>query len=211
VEGISAAIDPSATFSTYLKIAGTVLDGVEAILGLSATEPVLGYRTTINPDRKELLEPAYYALIDQEESELERDRFWVCESRLCHGETLASSAPYRDHDFVLFSIAQGDKRSDERILSFFPLWETALDLASRPELHYWKDAKAQFNTLKRSLLKSPDLTKPDSTRLRDQYFEELKQIRSDAVMEGELKGSELSEEELELGRIADQLDALDQL
>lgn len=216
VEGISNSIDPTAAFSTYLKLAGTVLDGVEAILGLKQTEALIGFRTSINPDREgEVLEPAYYVLVDAAEAEVERDRFWVKESRLCIGDSLESAGPYSKNrsvnDFVLFSIAQGKRRRDERILPFFPTWETALDLASRPEMHYWKDAKAQFNTLKRSLITSPDLTKPDSTRLRNEYLEELKQVRRDAVMEGELSESIMPEEELELGRISDELDELDQL
>lgn len=212
VEGISGAIAPSAAFSTYLEIAGTVMDGVEAILGLDETKPVVGYRTTINPDVGDMLEPAYFALIDEEEMQLERDWFWVRDSRLYYGKEQATAQPYRDNDFVLYSIAQGDSRHDEMTLPFYPLWETARDLAARPESHFWKEAKAQFSTLLRSLLDSPDLTKPDSDRLTDEYYQEIQQIRKKAALAASLTpGKGLSDEEAELRRRGDGLDVLDEL
>jgi hypothetical protein len=212
VEGISSAIDPSTAFSSYIKMAGTILDGVEAIFGLEQTEPVLGYHVTFNPQIGQTLEPSYFVMIDVDEAQVDQNRFWVKNHRLHYGQDLAGAKPYLENDFILLSIGQGDKRTDERTLPFFPLWLTAQDLAAQPDKHFWEEAKAHFNTLKRNLLKSPDLTKPDYQRFRDQYFEELAQRRKEAVMESELtRGKGLSDTEDEFRQIADKLNELDNL
>lgn len=210
VESVSSVISPTLLSSAYTKMAETVIDGVETILGLSQTQPILGYRISINPDIHQKLEPTYFALIDMDEGDVSPEQFWVRDNRLYYGDQADDAEPYRENDFILFSIAQGDKRTDERTLPFYPIWETAQELAARPELHYWNEAKANFNTLKRRLLNSPDLTKPDSTRLRTEYLQELMTRRSEAVDEGNLSaGQGLPQEEIELRKIAQELDALD--
>lgn len=209
VESISGAIDLSTAFSVYLKVAKTVVDGVETLLGLQETISVLGYRITINPDIGQVLEPSYFALIDADAQQINRNNFWIRDSGLCYGDQLATAQPYRDNDFILFSIAQGKERNDDRTLPFYPLWETTQDLASRPGDYFWEEAKAQFNTLKRELLDSPDLTQPDSKRLRNTYFEELKKRRQDTIMEGQLAPTQLSDTEAELQQMAADLDKLD--
>lgn len=209
VESISSAVSPSIVPVAYLKMAETVVDGVEAILGLDETKALLGFRVTINPQIKQPLMPSYYALINEDEAKIAQGEFWVKSSRLHYGKDMKSAEPYRENDFILFSINQGEKRTDERTLPFYPTWETARDLAQKPELHYWSEAKANFNTLKRSLVSSPDLTKPDSERLRTFYFGELKKLREEAVAESELKGKELPAMEAEMRQMAEELDKLD--
>ncbi len=211
VESISGAISPSTAFTVYLKVAKTVLDGVEALLGLEQTIPVVGYRTTINPDIGQLLEPTYFVLIDADAQQIEHDKFWVRNSRLYYGldrETAQLYSNRSNNDFILFSIAQGDVRTDYHTLSFYPLWETTRDLAAQAGSHFWDEAKAQFNTLKRGLLNSPDLTKLDSKRLREQYLDELKQRHQETILEGQLAPEQLSDTEAELQKIANELDKL---
>jgi hypothetical protein len=210
VESVSGAFSPSVLSAGYLKIAGTVLNGVESLLGLDETIPVLGYRIVINPDTGGVLEPAYYALIDVDEDNIEKNKFWIRDRRLYWGEDPPRAKPYRENDFVLFSITQGKARHDERILPFYSLWEKAQDLAARPEPFYWQEAKANFNALKRSLLSSPDLTEPDAKRLMTAYLEGLKGLRNEAIQEGNLAGSEeLSEKETEYLNVARDLNSLD--
>jgi len=211
VESVSGAVDPTQAFSAYLTIAKTVLDGIETLLGLQQTIPVVGYRISINPVIGQVLEPTYFVLIDEDARLIQQNNFWVRDWRLYSGPDKNTAAPYHDHDFILFSIAQGTKREDERTLPFYPLWESTLDLAARPSEgdFYWKEAKAQFNTLKRELLNSPDLTKPDSKRLRDQYFNELVDQRQETLRDSTLAPQPLSGAEAELRQMAEELDKLD--
>ena len=214
VESISGVINPSIAFSAYLAIAKPVLEGVQSLLGLQQTVPVLGYRIAINPAIGQVLEPTYYILIDADAQQIERDKFWVRNDRLYYGQTPDTTNLYDKHDFILFSIAQGDKRDDERTLPFYPLWETTKDLAAHPtgdEDHFWKEAKAQFNTLMRELLKSPDLTIPDAKRLRGQYYKEISEVREETLKQGELAPQPLAGAETELREMADELDRLDRV
>ncbi len=212
IENISSAVGPALALSAYLPIASAVLSGVESLLGLQETIPVLGYHLDINPNIGQVFEPTYYVLIDDDARQIQQEHFWVRNSQLYYGVTMDSAQPYRQRDFILLSIAQGDKRTDERTLPFYPLWETTRDLASQPTGegdHFWKEAKHQFNTLKRALVNSPDLTVPDSKRLRDLYFNELARLRQEAIEEGKLGKGHLSAIETELRQMADDLDKLD--
>ncbi|HEY6189878.1 MAG TPA: hypothetical protein VIW80_19650 [Pyrinomonadaceae bacterium] len=211
VEKMSTTFSPSILSSGYLTMASTLIDGVEAILGLDETTPIIGYRVTINPDTGAVFRPSHFVIIDEDEQEVDKDKFWVVDNRLHYGDDDASARPYNENDFVLFSITQGTKRTDERTLPFYPMWETARDLAARPEPHYWNEAKSNFNTLKRSVLKSPDLTQPDAARLMAAYFEELKKRREEAALEGDLAPKEVGGDEKQFMRIAQELDKLDHL
>lgn len=212
VEGISKSIDPSNTLSAYLKVAETIADGVEEILGLQETVPILGYQVTLNPQINQPMTPDYWVLIDEDSRRIKPESFRVRKSRLYEARAGGKEGEYRDCDFVLFRIAQGGRRDDERTLAFYPLWTTALDLAGRADDEFWKEAKAHFNTLKRDLLKSADLTQPDVKRLRDYFFEELKKERIRSVAEGLAAHAEPpSESEKELRRMGAALDKLDVL
>jgi hypothetical protein len=213
VEGISKSLDPSTTLTAYLKVAGTVVNGVEAILGLDETVPVLGYRVTVNPQINQPMTPDYWAVIDEDSAAetMKPESFRVRKSRLYFAHTTGAEKEYRDRDFVLFRMAQASRRDDERTLPFYPTWAAAQDFAARGDDKYWEDAKAHFNTLKRSLLNSPDLTRPDSIRLRTEYLEELKKLRKESVNESHLTPEPAPETEKELRRIGAELDKLDNL
>ena len=211
LEKVSSVINPAIPtidFSSYLKIADNIMDGVETLLELEETVPVVGYRLTINPDIGQRLEPTYMVVIDSDEREIKKDEFLVRESRLHRG-----SQPYRGEDFVLLKIAQGDRRTDEQTLPFYPLWVATREMATRSANdHIWDEAKAHFKTLNRALLNSPDLTEPDYDRLSDDYLAEVKEQRERAVALSSLRASsELSEEEVRARRIAQELDELDEL
>jgi hypothetical protein len=216
VEGIGSVIDPilpAINFASYLRIADKLMDGVDALLGLHETEPLLGYQVTVNPDIKQTFEPHHLVLIDEDEAKVDRSKFWVKESRLHYGPSLEDAEPYCEHDFLLLQVAQGDKRSDERTLPFYPVWEKARALAMRAHNdHYWSEAKAHFNTLKRQLFESPDLTEPDCQAFLDQYLDQMKTHRKHAVAHEMMKPA-TGETELEgrMAKVADTLDALDEL
>jgi hypothetical protein len=211
-ENVAGSIDPSSAFTTYLKVAGTVVDAVEAIFGLNETTPLMGYHTTINPQVNQLLEPEFMVLLNVDEQKVDPAQYWVKNDRLYSGPTLDNAQPYRGSDFVLLSIAQGIKRSDERLLPFYPLWVTTQDLAAQVGDHYWIEAKSQFNTLKRDLLKSPDLTDLDRDRFQTEYLTKLKNLRLQTATESELNVQpQLPDSEARLQKIAEELDSLDKL
>jgi hypothetical protein len=221
VEGVSKALDPSNTMSSYLRITGAIVDGVESLLGLKETVPVLGYRETFNPDVGQNILPNYVALIDEDSAAatMNPERFRVRKSRLYYVDEKGDEHEYRDCDFVLFSISQGDRRSDEKTLSFYPLWDRAADFASHATDESWSEAKAHLNTLSRTLYNHPDLTTDDSERLRLHYLEEIKKIRVHAVERANLaspgpigKGPlSPTEGEKQIRQVREELDSLDEM
>ncbi len=202
-------LDPALSFGAYLKIADKLVDGLQALMGLNETRPIMGYRITVNPDVMQVLEPMHLVLIDTDEAAISADDFNVTDSRLRGPD----GKQYRDHDFVLLELAQGTKRTDVRTLPFFALWEQTRDLAMKSSnQHYWGEAKSNFNSLKRALRASPDLTEPDYDRLRDEYLAEMTRYRTEAVRDAELaRSDDLSDNELEMRAIAKKLDELDEL
>jgi len=212
---IANPLAPAIPFSSYLKIAGSVMSGMRILLDLPKTQPILAYRETINPQINQTLEPLHLALIDTPGlSDAEKPKFRVKNGQLYYGETDNSAVPYRKSDFVLLEIAQGSKRTDENTLSFYPLWEQTrrLGLQAAKQDGIWVEAKSHFNTLKVAVIESPDLTKPDVKRLIDDFFNQMKEIRQSGAEEQTLEIEAQSVDTLqEYKRIAQQLDELDKL
>ena len=189
------------------------MDGIETLLNLPETIPVLAYRFTVNPQLiGQIFAPTYIVMIDEDQAKINPQEFWVKDSRLVHGQTEATAKPYQDADFVLLQIAQGEHRNDERTLDFYPLYEKTVDLAAQASTDfYWNEAKAHFNTLKRSMLTNPDLIKDDFNNLSAQYFEDISTLRKQAAKESAMAGKGLDSEEMEMQKIAKALDDLDEL
>lgn len=214
LENITGAVSPVAPvlpLQSYLKIAGNIMDSVKTLLGLDDTEALISYRFTVNPDINQVFAPSHIVLIDMDEDEARGKHFWVKEGRLVEG---AEGNAYREHNFVLLQIAQGVQRSDEETLPFYSLWRRTQEIANGATSDSaWADAKAHFNTLKRALLESPDLTRPDFERLVNAYLATTVELRRQAILLASLSGPSTDGEPLsaeEEQRLADerQLQAL---
>jgi hypothetical protein len=176
VENVVGAFDVSTALRSYLSIANVVLDGLDAILGTGDTDPIVAVRHSIGTGER--FEPGYYALIDASEASIDKERLWVRGGRLCVGDSLKTSIPYDEQDFVLFSIVQTDERDDVKKLPFFPIWQETQGLAIKPDT--WAEAKTSFHALWRELLFSPDLTEPQKTKLKDTFRTGLERLRDQA-------------------------------
>jgi hypothetical protein len=176
VEKVVGAFDPSTALQSYLVMANVILDGLDAILGSDGTKPVVAVRHSIGAGDQ--FKPGYYALIDAPDTSVDRARLWIRDNRLCIGNSLEDSAPYREHDFCLFHIVQTDSREDVQKLPFFPIWRKTQGLAIKPEA--WAEAKASFQALWRELLLSPDLTKTQKEELKESFRREMAHLRDGA-------------------------------
>jgi hypothetical protein len=181
IEAAAAALDFSAALTAYVKVARVAVDGVEALLGLGDTDPLLGARTEMDPDAGDALESGYFAIIDRPEAEVDRGRLWVRENHLVQGAGLADAVPYRESDYVLYSVVQATERTDENMLPFYPLVEQVRQEAARPDEESWKRAKANMLTLFQALALSPDLTAGQANALSDRYIAEMKDLHTRAA------------------------------
>jgi hypothetical protein len=209
VESVVSAFDFATVLSAYVKVASVVLDGVESLLGSDSTVPLVGLRKEFDPDAGDTLEPAYFALINIPDSQLEPDTLWVSNHQLLEGKSLETATPFRRADFVLYSISQTTRRTDVALLPFYQLYKQVVQDANHPYNVSWKSAKGNLMALAQEMLQSPDLTTPQASELIDQYTVEIKKLHDDSVRRSRLapeKGKAPSEMEEQLWQTVTILD-----
>jgi len=187
VELAAGALDFASNLINYTKVAETLMAGVNAMLGLKDTKPVVGWRYAIDPDAGDVLKPGYLALIDK--PGFSEDQLWVKDNQLFHGSSMAQAQPFREADFVLFSVAQTDSRGDEEQLSWYDLWQRVLSQAAIDDDNAWKRAKADMASLYQTMVTSPDLTPAHADALVDVYLDEMKKKHAKATKIGTLAPS----------------------
>jgi hypothetical protein len=197
IENAANALDFSTALSSYVKVAGVVMDGFEALLGLGGTTPLIGLRREFDPDAGDPFVPSFFALIDT--AELDAQSLWVRNGQLMQGKSKTDATPYRSADFVLYSVVRppDDKRSDLDTLPFYPLWERVAKEASVPKDDNWLSAKANMLSLYQTIALSPDLTQKQADELADEYATRMQTLYKNAVRfakMGEQRGLETPDE-----------------
>lgn len=184
IESTANAIDFSTAVSSYTKVAVAILDGVEALLGLGGTVPVVGYRVEFDPQAGDDLSPRYFALIDRPAGQVDAGTL-----RVVGGKLHDANGPFRGADFVLYSLVSTAERTDETTLPFYPQWERVQQEATNATEDGYKSAKANMVTLYQSLLLSADLTDPHAEALADEYVKLMKMRHDKAVGMATLAGA----------------------
>jgi hypothetical protein len=165
VEGAAQAFDFATMLVPYVKVGRAVLDGVQELLGLSGTEPLLGWQQEFDRDGGLPLTPGFFALIDA--ADVDPGTLWVKGSphrQLWEGSSKDELTPFRGADFALFSIAH-------------PPDGRRTDLSEDGK----KSLQAHLTALEQSILLSPDLTESDKNTLADEYAEKANALRQRAI------------------------------
>ena len=157
VETVAQAFPQGAALETHLKVAGAVMDGVDALFGMDDTKPIAGHRWEYNDGISPWLEPGFFALIDADVNDVDEDQLSVEKGRLYDKVTGAPSA-FRKANFLLYSLRVVETRNDIEELPFYPLFQKALHAAASTEDGSWDRAKAALVTLYQEMLSSSDLT-----------------------------------------------------
>jgi hypothetical protein len=164
--------DFATAIAPYLKVAELVIESVDGLLGSSTENALIGLRTEIDPDAGDRFEPGYYALISK--PGIRPDFLWVRDQQLYYGEPSSMIQPFRDADYVLYSIARISERGDIIKLPFYADYEKMISLAMQSTTDVqWNVAKASMATLSQTLQLSPDLTHAHAAVLRDRYTAEM--------------------------------------
>ncbi|QOZ23120.1 hypothetical protein [Bradyrhizobium sp. CCBAU 51753] len=153
VEGVSKAIGPAADLGMLSKISGALLDGVESLLGLGDTEPVMGHRFTMSPVGPGGMKSFYAALVPSKST---TDDLSVDSGRLRIGDG-AVPRPYSESDYILYNLSTHARRTDVSTLPFFGMYERAKRDAFRGGKESWAAAKATFSEVWQQMMTSPDL------------------------------------------------------
>jgi hypothetical protein len=172
VESISSAIGPAADLGLLAKVGGTLIGGVDDLLGMGQTVPIAGHRIELSPLKPGGFRTCFSALTDVA-NKVPIDRLKVDCGRLKVLNSDGSFQKYQDANYILYSIEASERRDDETSLPFYPAYERALSDAARGGKERWKSAKATFSEVWQQLILSPDLTKPQAKELFQQWKDQL--------------------------------------
>jgi hypothetical protein len=189
-------LDFATALSSYVKVASVVLDGVEQLMGLSDTIPVVGMRKELDSSANGGITPTYFVLINSPESTVDASQLWVKNNQLFKGQTLANSTPFREADYVLYSLTQAAERDDITTLPFYSLWEMVEQEATIAKDDNWQTAKGSMASLYQSMALSPDLTLTQAQVLADDYISKMQVLHKQAVNISNLGAAGLTVEQV---------------
>ena len=174
LEKTAGAIDVGSAFLPYSKLAGALFHGVESLLELQDTEPLIGLRTEFDLDVDRVVPAGYYTVIDN--ATIDTEQLWVINDELHIGPDRDHLSAYRASDFILYSVNSSISRTDVSTLPFYDLYTQAKKAAGTPEPEGWERAKALMLALYQAMLDSHDLTRSQADELADLYIADLQRI-----------------------------------
>jgi hypothetical protein len=172
VETVGHAFPEGAALEPYLKLAGALMDGVEALFGLKDTVPIVGHRWEYNDGISPWLEPGFFSLIDTDVKSISEDQLTIRKGRLFENAG-GNTAEFRRADFLLYSLRVIEARNDVDELPFYALYHKALHAAASTEEGSWDRAKATLVALYQEMLLSPDLTFAQAQQLAAKFKTQL--------------------------------------
>ncbi len=178
--------------SQYTKVADIVLDGIDELLSNDDLQPVVGQRNEFQALSNDFL-PGYYVLIDAPEEDIDPKKLYIRKHQLYYGNSADTAEPFRDADYVLYSILSGSSRNDIETLPFHQQFRDLQQLITgMPNID--ESEKALINgklfALQGMLRSSPDLIRPQVSELIEEYREEIKQMIDDRrELSGERKAA----------------------
>jgi len=95
-----------------LEIARIVKSGVEGLIGLNGTRPVLGVKVSLSETGS--AQPCWLAGVAASEGDVAMDQLWVRDGRLYSGPSAQQLQPLETHDHLLIAVERGLPRQDWR-------------------------------------------------------------------------------------------------
>ena len=165
-----------------VKIARVVKSGIEGIIGLKGTQPVLGVKVglgdpTVTAVGSEAA-PCILAAIAAPATDVKFESLWVRDGRLMEGPSPDALSVYERNDFLLVAIEKGPPRQDYRGLRSLAPHEGAFNTILRKPDILRPDAEAElnaaFHNFDQDLSTESELTEPDKNRIRGEIIADLK-------------------------------------
>lgn len=201
IENTSEALGFSPVLMPYTKVANVLMSGFDALFNAGGVDPLVGLRDSYGPNFGTKFEPAYFALIDKEG--VPAESLWVKKNQLTVGTSLKASQPYREADFVLYSIGCPDEnlRDDLDQLPFEELWQRIQKEAATPvDDPDYKNARTLMVTLFQEIVGSPDLTEAQADAVADKYQERMARIHEKAKKIATMAPGDLTDEQKRAAR-----------
>lgn len=160
IQGVSSAVGTPADIGTLTKVGEALVDGLDTLLDMSDTVPLLGQRIEISTASIAGLSSAYWLLSDQKELN-------TANVKVENGQVFKNDdgqTPIPATDYVLYSLEAQSRRGDESKLPFYPLRKKALDAVSGGE-EGWTKAKATLLAMYTEMVTSDDLISAEAEEL----------------------------------------------
>jgi hypothetical protein len=181
IENVCNIMPVASMIGMYLKTAKVAMSGMEKLLDMGDIVPLVGHRREFTSGQTIPFTPGYYVIMDLPESHQNDYELWVKDRRLFYGNDPQNLEPFRDADYILYSITQSNERDDISTLPFYPLYQNTIDEADTANEDKWQTAKVNLINLYKSLMLSPDLTLTNARSLRARYRREVKDTHDHAV------------------------------
>jgi hypothetical protein len=174
-----------------LEIAKIMKSGVESLLGLSGTKPVLAIKNALGdpasvPAGTEA-SPCVLAAIAAPVADVDFSKLWIREGRLWQGSSPAALTPYEDHDHLLITVESGAPREDWRglpkLLAHESIFDAVLRATGLTQSETSQRLNDAFSAFDGDLIAEEELTDPDKNRVRGVMIAEL-QKRLDGKFAG---------------------------
>lgn len=177
IEKVSGVFGESLTLliGNYFKIANLIISGIDKLLDSKAVTPLFGFRQEFDRDANDRFSPGYFVMIDKSNEKWNPDNFFIKENRLFYGNDAASSKPFRQDEFILFSVTRSETRSDIKLLPVWKSYQKILDELKSNEISQdQKDKiKDMLRVLNIEMQQSPDLTQPHAQKLIETYIDDV--------------------------------------
>jgi hypothetical protein len=192
-ESISKSAGVPANIDTLGKVGAALLEGVEELLKMKDNEPIAGHMFAIDDSSRRGFRTGYAVLMSDSEAQLSKMR--VNEGRL-EVQNGSGYLPYREGDYVLYSVSERSRRGEVESLSFYSLYEQSRQAAIANDDESWKRAKASLLSLYGQMVSSPDLISSEVEHLTDEFTARVVAARDRAKALGALSAAEKGGEAL---------------
>jgi len=196
-ESVSRAAGVPTNINTLEKVGTALLEGVEELLSMKDNEPIAGHMFTIDDSTRRGFRTGYGVLIADSKAQMAKVRVKEGRLEITDGEQFA---PYREADYVLYSVSERPRRGEVESLPFYSLYEQSVQAAIANDEESWKRAKASLLTLYGQMVASPDLIPSEVESLTDEFVVKITKARKRAQELGALaiheKGKDLRQNQM---------------
>ena len=166
--------------SSYAKVANVVLDGMDTLFNSNDVEPLIGCRKEFLQQALDEFSSGYFLLMNTEEKEVDENKFFVKNNKLYYGDSLNDARPFRDSDYVLYSIIASPRRDDTELLpfhsQFVQLQSYISDIPTTISKEQGDIINAKRYKLQDTIRMSADLVRPQVKEVIVGYDAELKEM-----------------------------------
>ena len=153
----------------YVNIGKIAMESFEQLIDSQDVEPMIGHEITLSPDTGSGFNPGYFALINEDEKNVDHAKFFVKDGRLHYGNSIDNSQAYRTDDYVLYSILATESRSDVEKLPYFGGFRSLTEdfigkIQGRITEEQEKEIKGRLTRVLYEVYNSPDLNRAQVTQ-----------------------------------------------